>query len=356
MALPSQIQAVVAVEGKKAEVKTVPLPTPGPGEVLVKVSAVSINPTDWKHVAFLAEPGSLVGCDFVGTVADSNGTDLKEGTRVAGFTHGGKYPDRGSFAEYAIAVANVLVKVPDETPDEVAAATGVAVLTTVQVLFNRLEFPIPDKEKLTQLPTLNADSPQLLVWSGATAVGQIAIQFGRALGYHVITTASPKNFALLKSYGAAETYDYREEGLPEKISKEHPKLSAALDCISENGTQALAVRSLGASGGKVIVLLGPDKEAAALRNGVQIVHTLAYSLNGRPYSYGKAVYDEATVKSENEKIQPFTTGGIIRHMYKHGLLKGNNIKKMDGGLAGTIEGMEYLQDGKVSAEKLVYTF
>lgn len=100
------------------------------------------------------------------------------------------------------------------------------------------------------------------------------IQIARALGYHVITTASPKNHSLLKSYGAAETYDYREEGLPEKISKEHPKLSSALDCISEGGTQSLAARSLGASGGKVIVLLGPEKDAIALRNDVKIVHTL----------------------------------------------------------------------------------
>lgn len=105
-------------------------------------------------------------------MVDANGHDFKAGSRVAGITHGGKYDDRGAFAEYVKAVANVLVKVPDETPDEVAASVGVAGLTAVQVLFNRLEFPIPDKEKLTELPKLNDDSPQLLVWSGATAVGQ----------------------------------------------------------------------------------------------------------------------------------------------------------------------------------------
>ena len=76
---------------------------------------------------------------------------------------------------------------------------------------------------------------------------------------------------------------------------------------------------------------------------------------GKPYTYGKAVYDEATVQAENAAIQPFTTGGLLRHMFAHKLIVGNNIKKMDGGLAGTIEGMKYLQEGKVSAEKLVYT-
>jgi len=74
------------------------------------------------------------------------------------------------------------------------------------------------------LPPPSADSPQILIWSGSTAVGQYAIQLARAAGYHVITTASPKHHAFLKELGASETYDYKEERLPEKISKEHPKL------------------------------------------------------------------------------------------------------------------------------------
>lgn len=75
--------------------------------------------------------------------------------------------------------------------------------------------------------------------------------------------------------GAAEVYDYREEGLPEKISKEHPNLHSALDCISENGTQSLCVRSLGANArGKVVVLLKPESEAKSLRSDVSIIHTL----------------------------------------------------------------------------------
>jgi NADPH:quinone reductase-like Zn-dependent oxidoreductase len=101
-----------------------------------------------------------------------------------------------------------------------------------------------------------------------------AIQLGRASGYHVITTASPKNHEYLKSIGAAETYDYRDESTPEKIAEAHPKLSHALDCISEKGTQSLAARSLGKSGGSVVVLLKPEKDAIALREDVKIVHTL----------------------------------------------------------------------------------
>lgn len=105
-------------------------------------------------------------------------------------------------------------------------------------------------------------------------MGQWAIQLARAAGYHVITTASPKNHALLKKMGASELYDYKEESLSEKISKEHPHLDSAFDCISEGGTQSLCARSLGSKGGKVVVLLKPEKEAIQLRNDVKIIHTL----------------------------------------------------------------------------------
>lgn len=136
-----------------------------------------------------------------------------------------------------------------------------------------MELNLPSKTE-TALPSLSPDSPQVLIWSGATAVGQYAIQLARAAGYHVITTASPKNHALLEKMGASEVYDYKDENIPEKISKEHPILSVALDCISEGGTQSLAVRSLGSKGGKVTVLLKPEEDAAKLRNDVKIIHTL----------------------------------------------------------------------------------
>lgn len=132
---------------------------------------------------------------------------------------------------------------------------------------------LPSKTETT-LPTISPDSPQVLIWSGATTVGQWAIQLARSAGYHVITTASSKNHALLEKMGAAELYDYKDEGVPEKISKEHPNLSLALDCISEGGTQSLAARSLGSKGGKVVVLLKPEADAQKLRNDVKIQHTL----------------------------------------------------------------------------------
>jgi hypothetical protein len=74
----------------------------------------------------------------------------------------------------------------------------------------------------------------------------------------------------------------------------------------------------------------------------------AYALLGKPFNYGPAEFKEDFVKSENEKLQPFTSGGILRHLLRNELIKGNKMKKMDGGLESVPQGMKYMEEGKVS--------
>lgn len=78
---------------------------PAYDNLLVKVHAVALNPTDWKHVHLKwLKPGVSTGSDFSGVVVDSKGNSpYKVGERVAGFTRGGVlHQDNGAFAgEYA---------------------------------------------------------------------------------------------------------------------------------------------------------------------------------------------------------------------------------------------------------------
>lgn len=57
---------------------------------------------------------------------------------------------------------------------------------------------------------------QILISGGSTSVGHHAVQIAVLSGYRVLVTASPSSHALLKSYGAAETFDYKD---PELVSK-----------------------------------------------------------------------------------------------------------------------------------------
>lgn len=359
MSLPSKMKALVTVEDKKAEVKEVPVPTLDKDEILVRTLAITINPTDWKHVALMSGPGNIVGCDFVGIVeqlgSDVKNSSLSKGDRVAGFVHGTKDPDRGSFAEYLKTNSEVVAKIPDNVDDLTAAALGIGGETAVQALFQRLALPVPDFSK--GAAPVTEDSPEVLIWSGSTTVGQWAIQLAHVAGYKVITTASPKNHQLLKDLGADDLYDYRDESTPQKIAEKYPNLSKALDCISENGTQQLCVKSLGKKGGDVVVLLKPDREAIELRKGeVNIIHTLAYTALGRPFNYGKAVFDEAQVTKDSNFMKQWLNGdqGHFYKLLQKGLLRGNRVKEMSGGLEGIPEGLKYVQEGKASAEKLTY--
>lgn len=359
MTLPSKMKALVTVEGNKTELQEVPLPSLDKDEILVRTLAVTINPTDWKHVAFISGPGNRVGCDFVGIVEelgpDVKNSSLSKGDRVAGFVHGGYSPDRGSFAEYLKTNSEIVATIPDNVDDLTAASLGIGGETAVQALFHRLAIPVPDFSK-GPIKVTDA-SPEILIWSGSTTVGQWAIQIAHISGYKVITTASPKNHDLLKELGADDLYDYRDETTPQKIAAKYPNLSKALDCISENGTQQLCVKSLGAKGGDVVVLLKPDKEAIELRKGeVNIIHTLAYTALGRPFNYGRATYDQDRVTADANLMKEWLNGkqGHFYQLFQQGLLRGNRVKEMPAGLQGIPEGMKYLQDGKVSAEKLTY--
>lgn len=73
--------------GKAELVTNAPIPKLRDDYILVKTAAVALNPTDWKHVDFLASPGAIVGCDYSGTVQQAGTTvhnGIKAGDRVMG--------------------------------------------------------------------------------------------------------------------------------------------------------------------------------------------------------------------------------------------------------------------------------
>lgn len=90
---------VLTTAEKTASVKDLPIPIPQANEILVKVHAVALNPTDAVYVAnpLAAQPERIVGHDFAGEVVEvpeaiqgsSSDPRLKKGARVSGFMQGG---------------------------------------------------------------------------------------------------------------------------------------------------------------------------------------------------------------------------------------------------------------------------
>jgi len=308
---------------------------PGPGQILVKVVAAAQNPTDWKTLGRVlkeAKYGGIVGNDFAGVVEEL-GPDVPEGMwtvgeRVAGLVFGTDKAN-GAFSEYVVADAELqVVPIPGGWSFEEAAQLGVAPLTALQCLHETLELPSPFEARST------AEQPQrtILIWGGASAVGQYAIQFAKLGGLRVVTTASSKNFDLVKGLGADEVFDYRDEGVVEKIRVATGNaLDIAFDTISEGKTPVQVTGAIGEKGGKVAIILPYESPRPTVKVTFSVIpNLLRRGTNGKWYvDLFKRILATGKVKSVPVFIQP-------------------------NGLAGVKDGLQYMQDGKVSAQKLTY--
>ncbi|KDE09819.1 hypothetical protein MVLG_00217 [Microbotryum lychnidis-dioicae p1A1 Lamole] len=347
MSIPTQSQALIVVDQGKVAVQTVDTPQAGQGEIVVKVEAVALNPTDWKHRDFVSPPGAGLGCDFCGRVVQlgQGVQNVKEGDRVAGFIHGGKDEKHGSFAEYLKTEATLVWKVPDSVDAEEAAALGgIAPHTAFQALDLRLGIPQPSKPISTSQP--------LLVWGGSTSVGLYAVQLAALAGYRVVATSSPKNYDLVKKYGASAVFDYADDATPSKIRHEFPELALALDTISEKGTTLKTAQSF-KDKGHVVVLLPPSDEGLDNYPNVKIEHTLVYTVLGKEFNFaGKAFFP--AMPKDKKAIEEWSE--YVPSLIESGKLKTNPLWRQEGGLAKVNEGMNLLKEGKNSAQKVTFKF
>ena len=167
-------KAIVIRGSKKAEFVTDrAIPTLRPGYLLVKVAAVALNPTDWKHIDYadaIAKPGCLAGCDYAGTVEKLGSGYTKEwklGDRIAGFAHGGNAVqlEDGAFAEHIVVKADVQIKIPDHLSFEKAATLGVGTITVGQGLCQKLGLAYPT----TKTPRKET----VLIYGGSTGMSHI---------------------------------------------------------------------------------------------------------------------------------------------------------------------------------------
>ncbi|KEP53701.1 putative zinc-binding oxidoreductase ToxD [Rhizoctonia solani 123E] len=351
--LPQTMKALTVQAGKKVELQDIPVPALEPNEVLIRVHSVAQNPTDWKpQYSCLKAPGNIIGCDFSGIVVKLGPNSISRvnvGDTVAAFVHGGNYKDRGAFAQYAKADSDLVWKFsPSVLSFEEAATMNCALWTSIQAFYYHMGLDEPF--------SASPKNEWILIYGGSTSLGLFSTQLAKLSGYKVVTTTSPKNFKLLKSFGANVVINYRDTDMVQQIQKATGNsLKYAFDTISEADTQTACVRSLApapkeATPGKVVVILLPNKDAKALRNDVVIQHTLLYTALGRSFEWPKVKFpaspeDRAYMASWMPKLEELITRGQI---------KPNPVKLWPGGLAAVNEGFQYMREGKVSAEKIVY--
>jgi NADPH2:quinone reductase len=180
-----------------------PTPTPGPAEALVKIAATGVNFIDvyFRVGLYKAELPFTPGNEASGVVeaVGANVTDLKPGDRVAYAMH------RGSYAEYAVVPAAVLVKLPDSVDMNTAAAAMLQGMTAHYLTHST--FPVKQGDKV-------------LVHAAAGGAGRLIVQMAKMLGATVYGTAgSDAKAAIAKESGADEVIVYTREDFAVEVKK-----------------------------------------------------------------------------------------------------------------------------------------
>ena len=181
--------------------RDLPIPQPGPGEVLIRVAAAGVTPTELAWYPTTHTPAgqprlnAVPGHEFSGEVAavGENVTAFTVGQAVYGMSDW--FAD-GATAEYCLTQPGSIAPKPANLTHAEAATVPIGALTAWQGLFSKAKLKAGER---------------VLIHGGAGAVGIYAIQMARQAGAQVITTASARSADFLHELGAQKVIDYHTE-------------------------------------------------------------------------------------------------------------------------------------------------
>ncbi|HZR58530.1 MAG TPA: NAD(P)-dependent alcohol dehydrogenase [Terriglobales bacterium] len=214
-------------------------PTPGNDEVLIKVSAASVNPLDAgliKGMPYIVSllfgmrkpKDSRIGVDVAGQVeaVGKNVNQFKPGDEVFGVCisdpkdSGLKvWVTQGAFAEYVCAPESTLVMKPDNVTFEQAASVPVAAFTALQGLRDKGQIQPGQK---------------VLINGAAGGVGTFAVQIAKSFGADVTAVCSTRNVDLVRSIGADCVIDYTRQD----FTKNGQRYDLIFDCVGNHSFSA----------------------------------------------------------------------------------------------------------------------
>ena len=275
MAIPSEMKALLLVgdgytktpSGSVLEAMepyleqgTVAVPTPGPSQVLIKVSLAAINPSD---VAFIkgqyGQPrvkGRPAGFEGVGTVAATGDEPYAKslaGKRIA-FATG--LSNWGAWADYAVAEAAACIPLLDTVKDEDGAAMIVNPITAIAM------FDIVKQE----------GEKAFIMTAGASQLCKLIAGLAREEGFRpIVTVRRDEQIPLLKEIGAAHVLNEKaadfEANLREVIKAEQPRIF--LDAVT--GPLASTIFNAMPKRARWIIYGKLDAEATVIREPGQLI-------------------------------------------------------------------------------------
>ena len=284
----------------------VPTPVPGPGEILVKVAAAGVGPWDgWVRSGKSAIPQPLpltLGSDLAGTVV-AVGTDvphLRVGQPIYGVTN---TQFTGAYANYAIAVANMVAPKPVTIDDIEAASIPVIAVTAKQALFIHAGL---------------VAGQTVLIHGGAGNVGAYAVQLAVRAKLRVISTAATEDLAYVKSLGAHVVIDFSQERFEDHVTD----VDAVIDLVG--GETQKRSFSVIRKGGVLVSTVSQPDQTIATASGIKAMFFLVNVTSSELIDIAAAV-DVGELRTKVGEVLALEEA-VKAHMMLEGRIKGRKGK------------------------------
>jgi NADPH:quinone reductase-like Zn-dependent oxidoreductase len=306
-----------------------PMPESKPGEVLVRVHAVGINPPDWylrdgyKTVPNFKPPVTLPvipGSDVSGVVeavaAEVQGFSV--GDEVFGMVRFPSFGESAAYAEYVAAPASDLARKPAGIDHVHAAGAPMAGLTAWQFLIELgHKEPNPFQPEMHRPVPLNGKT--VLVNGAAGGVGHFAVQLAKWKGARVIAVASGAHESFLRELGADQFIDYTKSS-PEDVAHD---VDLVLDTLG-GPTTGRFLRTLKRGGALFPVFVGFSDAEEAAQLGVTVSMTQVRSHGPQLAELGRLL-DAGTVRVAVDSTFPLADARKAHERAARGHIRGKIV-------------------------------
>ena len=306
-----------------------PTPKPGPGQCLIKVGAVDVNPIDvyvrGGFVPAKLEFPYIVGRDLAGTVVEA-GADVKRfkaGDRVWA-SNLGFAGRQGSFSEFSVVDECWLHATPANVSDEDIVAVSLVGITAHLGLFQHAKLKAGDV---------------VFVNGGTGGVGSCVVQMAKAVGARVITTAgTDEKVATAKRLGADVALNYKTQDVDAGIKEFAPQgINLWWETLREpNFERTVPLLSMH---GRMVIMAGRDAKPVFPVGQFYTKNCALYGFamfNSSPEENRAAATEisrwmsEGKLKAQNDRVMPLSETAAA-----HRLQEESTVHK-SGALAGKI--------------------
>ncbi len=290
-------------------------PVPGPGEVLIRIRATSVNPVEWKiregHLArlFPCSFPLILGWDAAGTIAavGEGVTGFAIGDRVWSYCRKSDI-QWGTYAEYVTMAADAVAPMPANLSFAEASTIPLVGLTAWQTLFDVAAI---------------RPGQSVLIHAGAGGIGSLAVPLAKWAGATVIATARAANHDYVRALGADHVIDYSTEDFAAATKALVPE---GVDMVFGTVGGEVLTRSYAVvkPGGILVSITDKTDKEAAERFGIRVKYVFVQP-NGPQLRRLAGLVECGTLRPPEIEEMPLTQAAEALERNKLGHVRGKLV-------------------------------